>query len=91
MNITKKIISKNLSSELRMSIIDSGIFVNKMIELIKIKSKTGDVKIHNFGTFTFKTCPERIGRNPKTRKTFIIKSFKKLTFKPSIRLKFFLN
>ena len=46
--------------------------INSFIELIKSKSNKNDIKIANFGTFTNKITPERIGRNPKTGEEYII-------------------
>ena len=47
--------------------------------------KKSNVKLSNFGTFSYKLTPERIGRNPKTKKEFIIKEQKNLVFHLQIR------
>ena len=91
MNISKKKISKNISLQTDISLKDSEAIVNKFIELIKFNSKKKTVKIHNFGTFTYKKTSKRIGRNPKTKELFKINSFRKLIFKPSNKIKNFIN
>lgn len=87
MPISKKIISKKISSETNLSFHESYKLLNIFIDQIKKNSKLGSVKIHKFGTFFYKTTTERIGRNPKTKESYKIKSFRKLSFKPSSRLK----
>ena len=61
------------------------------IDLIKFKSNFGDVKIANFGTFTNKVSPQRIGRNPKTGEEHIITERVKLNFIVSNKVKEQLN
>tara|TARA_E500000178_G_scaffold355309_1_gene427475 strand:+ start:800 stop:1075 length:276 start_codon:yes stop_codon:yes gene_type:complete len=87
MTVTKKEISKKLAIDLNISIKESESLVNNFINQIKNNSKNEIVKIHNFGTFFYKYTKERIGRNPKTKKLYKIKSFRKLAFKPSNSLK----
>jgi nucleoid DNA-binding protein len=55
--------------------------------LIKIKSKSKVVKISSFGSFSFKKTPKRLGRNPKTKDSYIIPVLSKLNFKPSNKIK----
>ena len=87
MSISKKIISKKISRETNLSFDESYNLLNTFIDQIKKNSELGSVKIHKFGTFFYKTTTERIGRNPKTKQSYKIKSFRKLAFKPSNRLK----
>jgi len=57
-----------------------------------IKSNTSKiVKISNFGSFYTHQSPKRIGRNPKTKKEYVIPKRKKLVFKASNNLKNILN
>jgi nucleoid DNA-binding protein len=91
MTLTKKIISKKLSEDTPISLKDSKVFVDSFIEIIKNNSRNYHIKIHDFGSFLYKMTPKRIGRNPKTGKTYIIKAHKRLIFRASFKLKNFLN
>ena len=66
-------------------------FLNQFISLIKNSSKKKDIKISGFGTFFMKNTAQRIGRNPKTKESYIIESRKKLNFRGSNILKKILN
>lgn len=46
-----------------------------------------EVRLHNFGSFTVKSRPERPGRNPSTGQQITIAASKSVTFKPSSMLK----
>ena len=81
-NITSKISIKNSLSK---DIVDS------FIQIIKAKSGSADIKISNFGTFTNKVTPERIGRNPKTGQEYVITERVKLNFIVSNKVKEQLN
>jgi len=91
MAVSKKILSKKLATETNISLKKSENFLNSFIKHIQLNSKKNIVKIHNLGTFLYKATPERVGRNPKTKKLYKIKSFKKLVFKPSNRIKKAIN
>ena len=91
MTVTKKIISKKLSEDTEISSKDAKVFVDSFIEIIKNNSRNNLIKIHDFGSFLYKTTPKRVGRNPKTGETHIIKSRKRLVFRASFKLKNFLN
>ena len=85
-DIAKKITSKiSIKNSLSKNIIDS------FIEIIKSESDSSDVKIANFGTFTNKVTPERIGRNPKTGEQHVISERVKLNFIVSNKVKEQLN
>tara|TARA_B100000780_G_scaffold84695_1_gene58021 strand:+ start:3008 stop:3286 length:279 start_codon:yes stop_codon:yes gene_type:complete len=91
-NLTKKNISKNISIKLGLSNDDSIKLLNKFNEFISKKSKLGyQVKISKFGVFALKETKKRIGRNPLTKKEYIIKSMDKVAFKPSNVIKKKLN
>ena len=59
--------------------------------LIKWMKNSKNIKVTKFGTFKIFQKKERIGRNPKTKKTHIIKSGKVVTFSGSKILKRNLN
>ena len=75
---SRKKISENLLEEFFEIILDN---------LIKHKK----VKISKFGTFSVKERKQRIGRNPKTKKEFLISARKVLVFKSSKELISLLN
>ena len=77
--INKKVgFSKNFSSK----IVDS--FFNILTTEL---SKSSNIKITSFGTFSVKMKNERMGRNPKTKIEAKIPSRKVITFKPSKQIK----
>ena len=91
MNITKALISKKISKETGLNIITSKKFLESFIKMIKMESIKKAVKIKNFGTFKVQTTQKRIGRNPKTKESYIIRPLKKLNFTSSNLVKKELN
>ena len=91
MNITKALISKKISKETGLNIITSKKFLESFIKTIKMESIKKAVKIKNFGTFKVQTTQKRIGRNPKTKESYIIRPLKKLNFTSSNLVKKELN
>ena len=61
--------------------------LESFILLIKSKAKSNTVKVSGFGSFSFKKTPNRLGRNPKTKESYIIPQLNKLNFKPSNKIK----
>ena len=91
MSLGKKDISLNIYTEAQILSSDSKKFLNSFLDLIKKKSNISTVKISGFGSFYYKESPQRIGRNPKTKKIFPISKRHKLRFKSSNKIKSFLN
>ncbi len=91
MSLTKKDLSKQIASNINISYLDSQELVNSLLEIIKNESNNKIIKVKNFGTFLYKKTPQRYGRNPKSKKSYLIKSRKKLTFIPSNKIKNTLN
>tara|TARA_Y200000002_G_C22665463_1_gene657791 strand:- start:1334 stop:1609 length:276 start_codon:yes stop_codon:yes gene_type:complete len=91
MNITKALISKKISKATGLNVIDSKKFLESFIKMIKKESIKKAVKIKNFGTFKVQTTQKRIGRNPKTKESYIIRPLKKLNFTSSNLVKKELN
>ena len=83
MTITKKKISERISKNLTITLNQSHKLLDEFINILKSKSSSGPVKISKFGSFSIKLTPQRLGRNPKSKETFVIKKRNKLTFKPS--------
>jgi nucleoid DNA-binding protein len=86
-NHSKKNIIKNVSFGSDISYSEAASMVESFLLLIKTKSKSKTVKITSFGSFCFKKTPKRLGRNPKTKDSYIIPELNKLTFKPSNKIK----
>ena len=87
MNFSKTNIIKNISKKSLVSSGDAKSILESLLSLIKNKSKSRLVKLSGFGSFGFKKTPERLGRNPKTKDSYIIPEQHKLNFKPSNKIK----
>ena len=87
----KSSISRNISNELGITMKDSKLLLDKFLLILKKESKLKKVKLSAFGTFSMHITSNRIGRNPKTLESYIIKPTKKLIFKASVKTKEILN
>ena len=87
MNFNKTNIIKNISNKSLLSSIEATSILESFLLLIKSKAKLKSVKLSCFGSFSFKKTPKRLGRNPKSKDSYIIPSFNKLNFKPSNKIK----
>jgi len=90
MGLGKKDIVKNISSKALFSSSQSNKFLEFFLKFIK-NNKTSKIKISNFGTFSAHKTPSRIGRNPKTKEEYKIRSIIKLSFKASQKVKSLMN
>lgn len=91
-NFTRDDIAESLHNEFGLTKKDCLIFVNDIIEIIVDGLKeNGHVKIHNFGSFKIKRKNKRIGRNPKTKKEYLIQERNVVTFKPSKNVLVYIN
>ena len=91
-NLTKKDIINSIYMQIGFSkkiseILFEDFFNIILLDLIKYKK----VKISNFGTFIVRHKKQRTGRNPKTKKEYLISDRNVILFKPSKDLKNFLN
>ena len=85
-NLKKKDISLEISEKLGFSVLYSSKIVEDLIDSFKIQIINGNLYLKNLGSFTLKEKKERIGRNPISKETFIIKKRKVIIFKPSKNL-----
>lgn len=76
----KKTISNNIFNSLGLSRKYSEVLTNDLIDILKYLCKKKGLNIKNFGTFKILNKSERIGRNPKNKKTYKIKARKSLSF-----------
>ena len=65
--------------------------INDLLEILIINIATGKLVLKNIGTFKLLEKKERIGRNPITKKEYIIKARKSLSFIASKKLMNILN
>ena len=91
MSLGKKDIATNIHIKAQLSRDDSRKILDSFIDLIKNKAFLTPVKISNFGSFIYKSTPSRIGRNPKTKKEYLIPERNKLNFLVSNKVKKILN
>ena len=87
MNFSKVNIVKSITKKSKLSVAEATNILESLLLLIKNKSKSRIVKLSNFGSFSFKKTPKRLGRNPKTKDSYIISELNKLNFKPSNKIK----
>ncbi len=87
----KKLIAKLISDELKITTTSGTDFINTFISIIKVNSISKNIKLSNFGTFYSHKTPKRVGRNPKTKESYIIQPRVKINFKPSKKIKEVLN
>ena len=90
MGFGKKDVVKNISSKALFSSKTSSLVLEVFLSFIK-QNKRHQIMISKFGTFYLHKSPARIGRNPKTNEEYEIKSFNKLSFKASNKIKSILN
>ena len=80
-NKIKKIdIIKKLNSKTGLSSNFSKKVLNDLISIININIKSGKLILKNVGTFRVVKKKQRIGRNPKTKESFIISSRRSISF-----------
>ena len=91
MSLSKKGISRNISTKAQINNQYSEKFLNRFIAIVTNYSKKNHVKISNFGSFCLKESPARKGRNPKTMQSYNIKKRKKLYFNASQKIKELIN
>jgi len=91
-NLTKKDIINSIYMQIGFSKKISETLLDEFFSIIlEHLKKNKKVKISKFGTFSVKFKKEREGRNPKTKKTAIIKARKTISFKASKELKSYIN
>jgi|TARA_B110000259_G_scaffold107039_1_gene122736 nucleoid DNA-binding protein len=91
MNFNKNNIIKKMSQKSLISKKEGLMLLDSFLILIKNKAQSKPVKLSGFGTFQIHKANERVGRNPKTKKTYIISSRTKIVLKSSNIVKRKLN
>ena len=91
-NLTKKNIINSIYMQIGFSKKISEHILEDLLNLITQNiTNSKKLKLSKFGTFTLREKKKRIGRNPKTKITSIIKERKVISFKPSKEFKNFIN
>ena len=91
MNVSKNNIIKNITKKSSVSFFEGSKILESFLLLIKSQAEVKSVKLSGFGSFNFKKTVKRIGRNPKTKDSYIIPAMNKLNFKPSNKIKEIIN
>jgi len=82
-NLKKIDIIKDLSIKTGYSSNYSKKVINELVDAILQSIKKGNLNLKNIGSFKIIFKKERIGRNPKTKKEYVISQRKSVSFKPS--------
>jgi len=85
-NLTKSNISKKITKKIGLSLLYSNKILDDLINNFKELIKNHSVNINNFASFKIIKKNSRIGRNPKTKKTYTITSRKSISFIVSKKL-----
>ena len=85
-NLKKIDIIKDLSIKTGYSSNYSKKVINELVDAILQSIKKGNLNLKNIGSFKIIFKKERIGRNPKTKKEYVISQRKSVSFKPSTSL-----
>ena len=78
-SLTKRDISNNINFKTGLPSSYTYEITNDLIDILKTLIKIKELNIKNFATFKIINKSERLGRNPKNKKKYIIKARKSLT------------
>ncbi len=90
-NFNKDNLYKLLSEKSGFSELLSKKIINDLIKIIIKEIKKENFNLLNLGKFKIINKKKRLGRNPKTKQTFIINQRKSISFMPSKNLSKILN
>ena len=85
-NLIKDDIIKNLSHRSGFSTNLSKKIIDDLIEILISRIVNKGLNLKNLGSFNLLKKKERLGRNPKTKKEFIIKKRKSISFVASKKI-----
>ena len=91
MNVTKKDLAKKISKEIDVPLELSSNFVTSFFNTQKKIINHGSLKISNFGSYKLSFTPQRVGRNPKSLKEYVIPKRKRISLTISKKIKNILN
>ena len=84
--VTRDTLAKQISIEFGIAYSTVYKKIDKILEIWSNEMIISDLSISNIGSFKIKRKNERIGRNPKTKEEYLIKSRKVISFKKSTKL-----
>ena len=88
MTMTKDDLVKLVMNDSTLKRVEAGKFVDDFFEVISGSLESGDsVKVSGFGNFILRDKKARVGRNPKTKEEYPIKSRRVVSFRTSNLLK----
>ena len=90
-NFNKENLYKLLSEKTGFSALLSKKIINDLIKTIIVEIKKENFNLVNLGKFKIIFKKDRLGRNPKTKQTFIINKRKSISFTASKNFSQFLN
>ena len=84
--LTRESIAKEISNEFGIAYSTVYKKIDKILEIWSNEIINSDLSINYIGSFKINKKNERIGRNPKTKEEYLIKSRKVISFKKSNKL-----
>jgi integration host factor subunit alpha len=87
----KKDLVNNLSKKTGFSNLFSNKIIDDFFDVLTDYVKRKDLNLKNLGTFKINLKKERVGRNPKTKESFIITARKTISFVTSKNLQKLIN
>jgi integration host factor subunit alpha len=91
-NLTRKELSEAVANQLGYPRSTCADIVDSILGSMKSSLTSGEpIKIVHFGTFTLRDKNPRNGRNPRTGESILIKKRKMVSFKPSKKLREYIN
>lgn len=90
--LTRADLVNAITNEFRVTKFDASEILEDILdEVVLALTRSEQVKINGFGTFSIRRKNERMGRNPKTMEQAVISARKSLSFKTSAVLKKIVN
>ena len=84
--ITRETLANQLSKEFGIAYSTAYIKIDTILNIWSLKLLNSDLSINSLGSFRINHKKSRLGRNPKTKEEFEIRSRKVVTFKKSKKL-----
>ena len=84
--VTRETLANQLSKEFGIAYSTAYIKIDTILNIWSLKLLNSDLSINSLGSFKINHKKSRLGRNPKTKEEFEIRSRKVVTFKKSKKL-----
>ena len=84
--VTRETLANQLSKEFGIAYSTAYIKIDTILNIWSLKLLNSDLSINSLGSFRINHKKSRLGRNPKTKQEFEIRSRKVVTFKKSKKL-----